>query len=222
MKIFALFVLLAGLPCCFGQTDTNLLATGDWSETVTDGGRAALRGRLLVYDGSSESGPNHVRYGKLYLELQNVKVGIWEDPIEVYFQSGWSNLHLEMRDQLDQPITSPIKSQAHGSVPAPKPFWVTLPSESTVRLRADLNPSGVIWRLSDNHQSIPINPEGLVIDDWWIIPPNATNDFYLSATFTPPKDHPSPLNYYVWQGIAQIAQGENSRSEAMSRPHLNQ
>jgi hypothetical protein len=38
----------------------------------------------------------------------------------------------------------------------------------------------------------------------WTIPPNATNDFFLSATFTPSKDHPSPLNYHVWQGTLKL------------------
>ena len=36
------------------QTDTNLIATGDWSEAVSDSPWPALRGRLLVYD---ERGP---------------------------------------------------------------------------------------------------------------------------------------------------------------------
>jgi hypothetical protein len=205
VRTFTFFLLLSCAPCCLGQTDTNLLATGDWSETVTDGGRAALRGRLLVYDGSSETGTNHARYARLYLELQNLQEGIWQDPIEVYFQAGWSNLHFEMRDQLDQSIDYP--GQILGMIfgPPPKPFWVTLPCESTVRLRADfLQPGSGIMRPDANHHLVEIKPDGLVIDRRWIIPPNATNDFFLSATFTPPKDHPSPLNYHVWQGTLKL------------------
>jgi len=200
MKTLALFLLLACLPCCLGQTDSNLLASGDWSEVVSDGPDSALRGRLLVYNGNSLEGTN---YARLYLELQNVSYGIWIDPIEVYFQSGWSNLHLEMRDQLGQPIPEGMQGAFFG--PAPKPFWVTLHPEATVRLRADcLQPSSGLSRLDDRHQWTQFKPNGLVIYRRWIIPPKATNDFYLSATFTPPIDHPSPLNYHVWQGTLKL------------------
>jgi len=102
MKTFALFLLLASLQCCFGQTDTNLIATGEWSETVSDGPDYALRGRLLVYDDRSPSAANHAR---VYLELQHVFPGGWANPVEVYFEFGIrTDLHFEMRDKLDQPI----------------------------------------------------------------------------------------------------------------------
>jgi hypothetical protein len=70
-----------------------------------------------------------------------------------------------------------------------------LPCESTVRVRADmlLGP-----------QSKPEGLEVFVPGGCWIIPPNSTSDFFLSATFTPPKDHPSPLNYHVWQGTLKL------------------
>ena len=64
MKIIAFLLLVACLPCCFGQTDTNLLASGDWSDVVKDGDGYALRGRLLVYD--EHTAPNHAR---IYMEL---------------------------------------------------------------------------------------------------------------------------------------------------------
>ena len=192
MKAFALFLLFACLPCCFGQTDTNLLATGDWSETVTDGGGHALRGRLLVYDDRSPSAAGHAR---VYLELQHVFLGGWDNPVEVYFQFGWGDrngLQFELRDQLDQPIpTRPIAVR----MPIPNPYWVTVPCESTVRLRAD------------DKGGLQPNAEGLVIlvpGACWVLPPNATNDFFLSATFTPTKDHPSALNYHVWQGTLKL------------------
>jgi hypothetical protein len=192
MKTLALFLLFACLPCCFGQTGTNLLAAGDWSETVKDRGGEALRGRLLVYDGSTEPVTNHAR---VYLELQNVLQGAYGEPIEVYFaQGGADALHFEMRDQLDHPIdTEPALALIEA---APKRFWVTLPRESTVRLRADAPTERLTKR------------EGLEIVDGrqicWTIPPSATNDFFLSATFTPSKDDPSPLNYHVWQGTLKL------------------
>ena len=190
MKTFALFLLLASLQCCFGQTDTNLIATGEWSETVSDGPDYALRGRLLVYDDRSPSAANHAR---VYLELQHVFPGGWANPIEVYFEFGIrTDLHFEMRDKLDQPIPQePVAIRG----PVANPYWVTLPCESTVRVRADmlLGP-----------QSKPEGLEVFVPGGCWIIPPNSTSDFFLSATFTPPKDHPSPLNYHVWQGTLKL------------------
>ena len=179
--------------CCFGQTDTNLIATGDWSETVSDSDGHTLRGRLLVYDDQTQSAANHAR---IYLELQHVfKVG-WSNPLEIYFDIGIrSDLHLELRDKLDQPIPQePVAIRG----PVPYPCWVTLPCDSTVRLRADTYTLGP--------RSKPDGLEILVGGGFgcWIIRPNATNDFFLSGSFRPPKDHPSPLNYHVWQGTLKL------------------
>jgi len=192
IKTTALFLLFACLPCCFGQTDTNLLATGDWSETVRDNGGDALRGRLLVYDDFASNALNHAR---VYLELQHVHVSesAWDSPTEVYFEFGARNdLNFEMHDKLDKSIPR-VGVVEWG--PVPDPYWVSLPYESTVRVRADtlLGP-----------ESKPAGLEILVPGGCWDIPPNATNDFFLSATLTPPKDHPSALNYHVWQGTLKL------------------
>lgn len=190
VKTFAFLLLLGCIPCCFGQVDTNLIAIGDWSEAISSPPYPALRGRLLVYDEHSPSAGNHAR---VYLELQHVFQGGWANPVEVYFEFASRNdLHFEMRNQLDQPIRQELVAIIG---PMPNSYWVTLPCESTVRVRADmlLGP-----------QSKPAGLEILVPDGCWIIPPNATNDFYLSATFTPPKDHPSPLHYHVWQGTLKL------------------
>ena len=172
------------------QTDTNLIATGDWSKAVSDSPGPALRGRLLVYD---ERGPSAGNHAGVYLELQHVFQGVWANPIEVYFEFGSrNNLQFEMRNKLDQPIP---QEPVFTSAPAPNPYWVTLPCESTVRLRVD------------KLEGFPSKPKGLAIlvpGGCWIMPPNATNDFFLSATFTPPKDHPSSLHYHVWQGTLNL------------------
>jgi hypothetical protein len=189
MKTIALFLRLACLQCGFGQTDTNLIAVGDWSEAVSGGPDPAaqvLRGRLLVYDERSPSAANHAR---VYLELQHVFAFGWDNPMEVYFEFGDRNdLHFEMRDGSGQPVR-PERHPVRGSLR--NPFWVTLPCESTVRLRVD----DLLGTLE--------KPDGLVILGF-LMPPNATNDFSLSATFTPPKNHPSPLHYHVWQGTLKL------------------
>jgi hypothetical protein len=188
MKTIALFVLLVSFRCCLGQTDTNVIATGDWSEVVRDNGGYALRGRLLLYD--EQTAPYHAR---IYLELQHVfkGPGWWDSPLEIYFDPR-GTLHFEMRDGQDQPVpTYPMKIRG----PLPSPYWVTLPCDSTVRLRADSN------------LGPPSKPDGLeilVVGGCWLIRPDATNDFFLSASFTPPKDHPSSLKYHVWQGTLKL------------------
>ena len=185
------FVLLLACRCCFGQTDTNLIATGDWSTTVSDNDGYMLRGRLLVYD--EHTAPYHAR---IYLELQHAfkGPGWWDNPLEIYYDIGRGDvLHFEMRDGLNQPVPMyPVSIRG----PAPSPSWIALPCDSTERLRAD-------W----HNMGPSTQPDGLeifVVGGCWLIRPNATNDFYLSATFTPPKDHPSSLNYHIWQGTLKL------------------
>jgi hypothetical protein len=144
---------------------------------------------LLVYD--EQSAPNHAR---IYLELQHVFKGAWYNPLEIYFDIGLSDdLHFEMRDKFDQPVPQfPVKIRG----PAPNPCWVTLPCDSTVRLRADTYTLGP-----------PSKPDGLGIlvrGGCWLIRPNATNDFFLSGSFTPSTDHPSSLKYHVWRGTLKL------------------
>src|ERR1051325_8463209 len=137
MKIIAVLLLLASCQYCLGQTDTNVIATGDWSEVVRDDdGHAvhALRGRLLVYDDQTQSAANHAR---VYLELQNVFEGGWSLPLEVHFAIGLGgNLHFELRDRFDKPI--PMRTGFEIIGPMPYPYHVTLPCDSTIRLRADI------------------------------------------------------------------------------------
>ena len=187
-------LFVASLGSCFGQTDTNLLASGDWSKPVQDDQGYTLRGRLLVYD--EHNAPNHAR---IYLELQHLfkGPGWWDNPIEIYYDRERGDvLHFEMRDGLNQPIPMYPVSIAG---PVPSPYLITLPCDSTIRLRAD-------WE----NMGPPTQPDGLeifVVGGCWLIPPDATNDFYLSASFTPPKELPSGLNgikYHIWQGTLNL------------------
>jgi hypothetical protein len=189
-KISISFLLLLTCRCCFGQTDTNLIAAGDWSALVRDDqSEPFLRGRLLVYDAvQGKSGADHAR---IYLELQDVSTNGWYGPIEIYCFG--TNLDFEMQDGRGQPIPSMALLRWELE---PAPYWVTLPCDATVRIRAD-----------DATGGLDPKPNGLEINTankCWVIPPNATNDFFLSASFTPLKDHPSPLNYHIWQGTLKL------------------
>jgi len=190
MKSIPLFMLFALGHCCYGQTDTNLLAVGDWSAAVEDQ-QHWLRGRLLVYDDSVESAGNHAR---VYLELQHVFHG-FSSTVEIYFDACFgTGMHFHLENDFGE--VAPSASIFLRGV-MPNPTCLTLPCDSTVRVRADL------W-----HMQREAKPDGLQIivnnGRGWIVPRNATNDFFLWAEFTPPGGHRSPLNYFVWQGTLKL------------------
>ncbi|MCX6923196.1 MAG: hypothetical protein NT154_08305 [Verrucomicrobia bacterium] len=199
MKLVAFLLLLSCFYRCCAETDTNVIAAGEWSTPVVSdtGWPATLRGRLLLYEGrcwtnsvvSGKAVPSweHVR---VYLELQHVENRGWLNPIEVYFEAG--SLPCEMRDGLGKFVPPVIVSRA-GAFPSP--CWITLPCDATVRFRADISTMGG-----------PGGPDSLEIDtgEVWVLPRRATNDFFLSCTFTPPTNRPSLLGYQVWQGTLKL------------------
>lgn len=256
MKILLPLLFFASTHYCLAQTDTNLIAAGDWSEPVSDGKgyyTFTLRGRLLVYDphygtGNSESNPAQAYpHARVYLELQQIKpANAWPGPVEIYYNPGFdsytseehdggfkdqkdasgvvtnvtflkfqrdatgaitntiqdasrmthhqASLHLQMRDVNDKPYSNEVTT-INGSFPAP--CWVTLQCDSTMRMRAD------IYTLADSKKADG-GMEIFVNGGSCTISPHATNDYYLCGTFSPPTNHPSPLNYHVWQGTLNL------------------
>jgi hypothetical protein len=198
MRIASLWVLLASLQWCFGQTDTNVIATGDWSPAVPDTVNGAeLRGRLLVYD--ERCSTNHVlnrppqitwEHARLYLELQHVHYSAWYNPIEIYFDP--EDLPFEMHDGSGKSVPSQPYSIA-GALPGP--CWITLPCDTTVRLRADL------YTLSGGRDPAAIE---ILTGRLWKVPRKSTNDYFLSCTFTPATNHASCLGYQVWRGTLRL------------------
>lgn len=199
MRTILLFLLLASCPCCFCQTDTNVLAVGDWSEPVRDSDGHTLRGRLLVYGAQGQNNLGFYGHARVYLELQHPHISGWYNPMEIFYSI--RDLHFEMRDGFDKPIP-----QENVSIRGPTllPCWVTLPCDSTVRLRADEALLG--------SQSKPEGLEILVHSGCWLIPPVATNDFFFSATFSPTTNHTSFISrlakpdpqYHLWQGTLKL------------------
>src|SRR5438105_3548280 len=131
MKV--LCCLLALLMCshwCLAQTDGGVVGVGDWSEPVRDDDGHTLRGRLLVYDDQAPSAANHAR---VYLELEHVFAGAWPMPVEIYFDV--AELELKLCDGHDQPVpTTPIVIRG----PRTEPCWITLPCDSSLRVRGDV------------------------------------------------------------------------------------
>jgi hypothetical protein len=190
MKTVSLLLLLAASQLSFGQNATNVIAIGDWSAPVTHI-FWSLRGRLLIY-GAAEGQEHNWPHGRIYMELQNVRLA-GGPPLEFYFDSDKSCLQFEMRDGHDKLI--PLVHGAYWG-PVPAPFTITLPPESTIRMPVDF----------ENQSST--KPNGLVLSigagRYWTIWTDSTNDYYLSAAFSPSTNHPSALNYPIWQGTLQL------------------
>lgn len=193
MKAILLGALLATGQCCMAQSDTNLIATGDWSAPASEPiGRLsgpALRGRLAVYNA-----PEH--QGRVYLELQRVSgQDVWSPPIGVFydFTVRSSSLRLELRGSDERPVSGRAGTASAAGAQA---AWVTIPSDSTVRLRATTYTTA--------HATNSDGLEILVSDGSWVIPADATNDYYLSGTFAPTRDHANAPSYYLWQGIMKL------------------
>jgi hypothetical protein len=203
MKILLAFLLVAASCYCYAQTDTNLIAAGDWSKPVSAGG-IAIRGRLLVYDDQAGDAYNLAR---IYLELQRIPnhpdVGYITEgrvdatEVEIYYDPnmGWDNepsgLRLELRDENHQKIPSEGPLTFNGAFTPP--YWIILTPDMTVRFRSE--------RLSIG------KPKGLTIMGrvgQWTIPPNATNDYYLHGSFVSTTNHPSPIHYHIWQGTLEL------------------
>jgi len=191
-KIITCLMLAVFIQYCFGQTDTNVLAVGEWSAPVSDG-IWPLRGRLLVYDAVPDKGSDVMwPEARVYLELQHVadaplamklSIGIFTDDL--------TKLHFEMRNGHDKLIKT--ETIFYNGV-LPDPYSAILPPDSTLRVRVD---RGVRSQ----------KPDGLLVDapgGDWTLRPGTTNDYYLSASFSHPTNNPSGLNYHAWQGTLQL------------------
>jgi hypothetical protein len=197
ITLAASVLFAAALQNCPAQTDTNLLAIGDWSAPVTDAAWT-LRGRLVVYAPLPEA-PDEKTAGiwnaaRVYVDLQLIDPNIFtlNNPAEIYIDH-YLPMHCEMRDGHDQPVPSQ-EGWFPSSSPPPLPYTVTLSTDSTVRLRAS---TGVV----------ALRPTVLkfaVPERAWALPKMDTNEYFLSATFAPSTNHPSDLNYHVWQGTLQL------------------
>jgi hypothetical protein len=208
-------ILLVG--CCAtrrapSQAEADLFGVGDWSETVADAQGYKLRGRLVLCAGQHLTGlqsqfPEIWQYTRVYLELQHVY--LWNRYSQVELFDAAQDLRLELRDGLGKPAIPGIfdaegrAAELAGSYGA-YPGWVTLPFDTTVRLRVDLGmystsktDTQVIW-MERECWMLPANSRG------WTLPVNPPGDYFLSGTFSPSTNHPSSLAYHVWHGTLKL------------------
>ena len=190
--LFALLLFFGSVPYASAQIDKHILGTGAWSKPVTDTDHT-LRGRLLVYDDDARESINHVR---VYLELQHIFEGGWPLPPEIHYDLDGAKraLQLKLCDGRGRTLPRETNYADRGSARI-YPFWVTLPCDSLLRLRADIYTMGLTPK-----------PKGLVVqveDGIWIVPPHH-RPVYLSGTFTPPLDRRSSAKHFVWQGTLEL------------------
>jgi hypothetical protein len=185
MTFPAFVILAASLQCCLGQSDANVLAISDWSAPVGDAAGFTLRGRLRLEERKELPGP---RSAWFYLELQNFDP-FPRPPIEIRVNPN-TDLAFEMRDGHND-LVNPVGVYSINS-PLRDPFTATLIPDSTLKL-----PVGSMVGFGQHDPRLILWPLG---GGPWPMPRGGTNEYFLSATFTPPADKQSALNYHLWQG----------------------
>ena len=130
---------------------------------------------------------------KVYVDLRHVKENPPKAPIDVYVDDNLSCLHFEMRDRSDHRLPPPeIFTMSRVS---PAPYTLSIPCDSTRRLRAD-------YDLGQKSK-----PDGLVLvcpGLAWTIRPAETNELFLSATFSPLTNHIASNGSHGWTGTLNL------------------
>ena len=196
-RVLTIDILIGVISCCFclGSEPTNVIAASAWSEPtgcatgLPDCG--LLRGRVLILEGKSAAYAGQVPETQVYLELQNVSTTTGT-AMEVYFDPRLG-LRCEVRDSSGRP---PPQVGQGGSGAFPSACWVTLPYDSTIRVRASWYGYG---NPREGGLKIPL-VEPLVITG------SNTNSYYLSGTFSAQtqSDHVPGPNRVIWQGTLKI------------------
>jgi len=195
LKIVCL--VLVSCQSLLGQTDTNLVAIGDWSTPVADSDGYVLRGRLLVARPLPPKtvGRNRDRFvphARVYLELEHVFDGAWHAPLEIYFDPV-KDMRFSMHDSVGDEIT-PEPMMIRG--PVPRPSWVSVPCDARLRLRADLRMGTHNGR--DDALTIGTMP-GV-----WTIAPGSLHEYFLSGHFTATTDRTNAFLYHQWHGTLDL------------------
>ncbi len=198
MKAITLFVLLTMSRFCFAGGDSNVIAVSDWSKPVSSANGQSLRGRMFIAQEHSPANSGPWPETELYLELKNV-TGAVGPPMQIYFDPG-NGLHCEMVDANGKP---PPARPGGGSGGGAGACWVTLPYDSTIRLRANMYGYG---RQIGDGLLLVLSPPAR---GHWNIQAGDTNTYFLSGTFaaTAPTNHVAQdfdATRVEWQGTLEL------------------
>jgi hypothetical protein len=197
MRTLALFLLLVGRSFVFATGDTNIIAISDWSKPVgTDNGHV-LRARMIISYGRGPAFAGPHPETQVHLEFQNVS-GAIARPTQFYFDPE-KGFHCELRDAKGN-LVGPGGVGSGGGAGS---SWITLPYDSTIRLRANMYGYG-------NEPGRGLNLTIYPTRNQWEIRPGDTNTYYLSGTFvvtTPTNSVPSDPEAAraVWTGTLKLS-----------------
>ncbi len=180
MNAIASLLFLAVCQFSYAGEDTNVVALSDWSQPVRAAYGATLRARMIISLEKSPANAGTHKETAFYLEFQNV-TGATGSPLQFYFDPGRA-LSCELLDADGKP--PPAEAMA-GSGGGAGPCWITLPYDSTIRLRANMYGYGL--KPEDGFMLVMSPPNRKA----WIIRPGNTKTYFMSGTFTvsTPKNH---------------------------------
>lgn len=189
MKRFGVLLACMFASCCEGADGHRTILEGDWSSPVTVHDQT-LRARLIILEGRSPAYAGPSSEVLVYLELQNMTAGARE-PLRIYFDAS-RNLKVTVRDSKGRPVPP---APGGGSGQRLEPTWVTLPYDSTIRLRA--NPGG--WSTPpDAVLALPVRP---MDGDTWLFREKEAGEYALSGTLTVAPPSPDDLPHAAeWRG----------------------
>ena len=198
MKAISSLLFLAACRFSYADEDTNIVATSDWSKPVGTSSGATLRARMII---SKEQTPAHAGSQKetaFYLEFQNV-TGAAGSRLQFYFDPGRA-LRCELLDADGKP--SPPEGVS-GNGGGAGPCWITLPYNSTIRLRANMYGYGL--KPEDGFMLV-MSPPNM---QSWTIRPGDTKTYFMSGTFTvtTPTNHvtkDSDEARTIWNGTLEM------------------
>jgi hypothetical protein len=186
-------ILWAVFECGQATGQQRVIAEGDWSKPVADTRGYAVRGRLVLCE---KSRSDDCREAAVYVELQDASefiggsMRIFCDFGKTDFSPEYKGgLQCELVDKDKKPV--PATSYSFGGrVPASE--WVTLPSDSTIRLRA--SPFGI-----HRAKATAISPH---LGQLWVIGDDDHNEYFLSGNFTvdPEAGRKTIEDPHIWRG----------------------
>jgi hypothetical protein len=153
-----------------------MIAAGDWSKPVTDTRGRAVRGRLVL---CAQSFDESRREFSLFIELADASEAVHQEPALLFCDLGKHDfrqeykpgLHCELRDSHAKAIET-AAFPFSGAVP--RSTWVSLPHQSTLRLRQ--SPYGI-----HRPGATALAP---MLSQLWVITDDDLEPYYLSGTFT--------------------------------------
>jgi hypothetical protein len=182
MKIFFSTIFIFVNCLCFAGSVTEPLSIGEWSEPTN-----GLRGRLLFAERTNNW--SLATEGIVYLELQNISPS---DTLYVYYNFQNSAPICELHDDAGKMIKNRPDT---GSDWLPSSCWLSLPNDSTLRFQ------------TGGSNSEPNHPCLYIISKFfggkWEIPLTATNDYYLSGTFSS-LSTTNGTRPRVWEGTLKL------------------